>query len=522
MGRLDHFDDTALADSCEVGDQSRTTSRSAAAGDDEAHNVARPAILGMLAFAGTAAVVLLVVLTANSLLDDGPPGRLAAVDESQQLTSQLVEEPDGQISADPEVTSRTPALGPPDPGNRGTSLLGTRSQPFPPIPEQSATKPVRAVRTPSGVVMPVTKDGGDSWRVVTACEAPRLVELDEASPVGPAHVVLDPGHGGSAPGAVGPSGLTEKEVNLAVALKVRDGLERLGATVVMTRETDHDVTTKVRGLIAEAIDPALFVSIHHNGGGTPGGELPGTIAFTKAGSSHATRFGGLFFHELQPALQQAADERRSDYSKYVEKLNTYESLVDAYDQSVAARDAALVANGQLPPTATTIASSRSADTPPEPRQRIVQSTTTVPATQSTTVPVPTTGAPPEPFVAEPVQPFSFAGSGNRGVRAWIRPDGQDYLSVLRNSGDVPAVLAEFLYMTNPAEEALLLDDAFLGAQADALVTAIVTFFSTTEKGSGFIPDEYDDQPIGGGGGADGCVEPDLMPVSQTGESPGRP
>ena len=96
------------------------------------------------------------------------------------------------------------------------------------------------------------------------------------------------------------------------------------------------------------------------------------------------------------------------------------------------------------------------------------------------------------------------------MRSWVRADGKDYLSVLRHSGDVPAVLAEFLYVTNPSEEELLLDPAFVSAEADALVAAIVDYFSSTgNQGDGFVDDQFDDQPIGGGGRPDGCVEPDL-------------
>jgi len=56
-------------------------------------------------------------------------------------------------------------------------------------------------------------------------------------------VVLDPGHGGAFPhdGAHGRGGLVEKDVALAVARKLRTILERSGASVVLTRETDLDV-----------------------------------------------------------------------------------------------------------------------------------------------------------------------------------------------------------------------------------------------------------------------------------------
>ena len=88
-----------------------------------------------------------------------------------------------------------------------------------------------------------------------------------------------PGHGGFFPGTVGVDSLTEKEVNLGVALALRDLLVAAGAEVKMTRETDRDYLTVAdsslrsdlaeRVRIANAFAPDLFVSIHHNA--DPGG-----------------------------------------------------------------------------------------------------------------------------------------------------------------------------------------------------------------------------------------------------------
>lgn len=83
-------------------------------------------------------------------------------------------------------------------------------------------------------------------------------------PVVGAHVVLDPGHGGDEPGAVGPTGLTEKELNLDIALRVRDLLEAQGATVVLTRDRDVRITLATRATIARTMSPIAFLSIHHN------------------------------------------------------------------------------------------------------------------------------------------------------------------------------------------------------------------------------------------------------------------
>lgn len=87
-------------------------------------------------------------------------------------------------------------------------------------------------------------------------------------------VVLDPGHGGAFPGTIGLNGLTEKEVNLGVALELRELLVAAGAEVHLTRIDDRDFVTPAdsslradlaaRVAINNAVAPDLFVSIHHN------------------------------------------------------------------------------------------------------------------------------------------------------------------------------------------------------------------------------------------------------------------
>lgn len=85
-------------------------------------------------------------------------------------------------------------------------------------------------------------------------------------------VVVDPGHGGVRPGAVYPNAegvdIIERDLTLAISLKLRDRLEEAGYNVVMTRETDIDVDLYERAEIANAVDADLFVSVHCNASGT--------------------------------------------------------------------------------------------------------------------------------------------------------------------------------------------------------------------------------------------------------------
>lgn len=76
-------------------------------------------------------------------------------------------------------------------------------------------------------------------------------------------VYIDPGHGGSDPGAIG-NGIQEKDINLKIALGVRDKLQSMGITVHMSRYTDAFVSLEDIAKGANAVMPDIFISIHQN------------------------------------------------------------------------------------------------------------------------------------------------------------------------------------------------------------------------------------------------------------------
>jgi N-acetylmuramoyl-L-alanine amidase len=78
-------------------------------------------------------------------------------------------------------------------------------------------------------------------------------------------VVIDPGHGGDAPGAQGPGGASEKEVTLAIGKKVAEKLNATpGLRAVLTRDGDYDLPLRRRFQVAEKYQADAFVSIHCN------------------------------------------------------------------------------------------------------------------------------------------------------------------------------------------------------------------------------------------------------------------
>jgi len=78
-------------------------------------------------------------------------------------------------------------------------------------------------------------------------------------------VVIDAGHGGKDPGAIGPTGLREKDVVLKIAKKVASRLKKdLGCQVILTRNGDRFLPLTQRTAIANAKKADIFVSIHAN------------------------------------------------------------------------------------------------------------------------------------------------------------------------------------------------------------------------------------------------------------------
>jgi N-acetylmuramoyl-L-alanine amidase len=77
-------------------------------------------------------------------------------------------------------------------------------------------------------------------------------------------VVIDPGHGGKDPGAIGVGGLREKDVTLKVARNLGKRLAARGLRVVYTRTDDRTLTLEARTATAESVDGDVFISVHAN------------------------------------------------------------------------------------------------------------------------------------------------------------------------------------------------------------------------------------------------------------------
>lgn len=98
-------------------------------------------------------------------------------------------------------------------------------------------------------------------------------------------VVLDPGHGGRDPGAVGINGLQEADVVLDITEKVADILEDQGVNVVMTRVDDREIDLAPRVSTAERANATAFVSIHANALSLSRPEVNGVETYYSSSSS---------------------------------------------------------------------------------------------------------------------------------------------------------------------------------------------------------------------------------------------
>ena len=172
--------------------------------------------------------------------------------------------------------------------------------------EQQAAKTVQdalgefigKMEKPPGAVLPppLAQDSGASLPPVAAAPLPAPIRQTPA-PLPPAVqgridrlvvVAIDPGHGGEDPGAIGPSGLHEKDVVLRIALQLRDRINALpNMRAMLTRDSDFFVPLHERVRKAQRVQADLFVSIHADAFITPQARGASVFALSEGGATSA-------------------------------------------------------------------------------------------------------------------------------------------------------------------------------------------------------------------------------------------
>lgn len=134
-------------------------------------------------------------------------------------------------------------------------------------------------------------------------------------------VVIDAGHGGHDTGAIGPSGIYEKDAALGMALALKEKLEAAGLEVLLTRDDDSFVKLEDRSRIANRARGDLFVSIHCNAAPSPKMRGIETYTLNVASNRYAVRLA---------ARENASSEKGMGDLQYIladltTKANTDES-----------------------------------------------------------------------------------------------------------------------------------------------------------------------------------------------------
>jgi len=208
------------------------------------------------------------------------------------LTGACVTSPATNTSSpapEPTTTSSTSA----------TSLPATTTTAEPTT--TSAPPEVKALVTPTGVVVAVLSETASGYRVTTPCGLEATVS--SGTPLGGIRVVVDPGHGGEVDtGAVGANGLMEKNLNLTVAQALEAKLVVREIPVILTRTADYAARLGTRTALADHVGADLLLSIHHNAP-TPGSSpTPGTEVFIQHQSEGSRRLGGLVWGHVVEEL----------------------------------------------------------------------------------------------------------------------------------------------------------------------------------------------------------------------------
>lgn len=167
---------------------------------------------------------------------------------------------------------------------------------------------IKIIIAPKGIVM-----SPDTVQKFLKAEPKLAAPVTPAASAGNLYgkiICINPGHGGSDPGACGD--LRESDMNLTVSLRLGQLLSERGASVVYTRTTDDHVYLSDRPVIANNAGADLFISIHHNGSSDPSSS--GTCAICYPGSENGIRLATLCLNGLynRLGLQQRGLIQRDD------------------------------------------------------------------------------------------------------------------------------------------------------------------------------------------------------------------
>lgn len=158
-------------------------------------------------------------------------------------------------------------------------------------------------------------------------------------------IILDPGHGGSDPGAVG-NGLKEKDLNLVISLATRDALADYDCTVKLTRTKDVYVALSARAAMGKGAD--LFVSQHNNAFTAA---ARGFETFANSGNVLPQTLGNrnAIHDAIYPYLKSlgAPDRGKKRYDHYITRMPVCSTVLVEYLFVTNTADAALLKQAKV-------------------------------------------------------------------------------------------------------------------------------------------------------------------------------
>jgi N-acetylmuramoyl-L-alanine amidase len=163
----------------------------------------------------------------------------------------------------------------------------------------------------AGIILPFSGVHQGWVRVFTPCEivgwarSTDFTLIRAASATGKwsdAVFVIDPGHGGREPGAIGPYKHTEKDINLGIAIRLAQSLK--GARVYLTRNGNYTTGLRYRAILASRLHATALVSMHNNSGPVVRSAIPGTQAWHQSRSVQSAKLATLLYKNVFAAMSK--------------------------------------------------------------------------------------------------------------------------------------------------------------------------------------------------------------------------
>ncbi|HYH02125.1 MAG TPA: N-acetylmuramoyl-L-alanine amidase family protein [Bacillota bacterium] len=227
-----------------------------------------------------------------NLLEIKKPGKINAVQWLKTKTGSTL-----MIKSDSELLEKVRLVGPSKHLQLDLPCVQFESQLNTAIPVEDPVKAINLVNvSPNLARIEIDFNRLPSFNVEYSPDRRTLSLHLKSSNLAGKTIVIDPGHGGPDTGACGKQGVREKDVNLETALQLKSILEKAGAEVLLTRNSDTFIGLYERGYFANYHKAELFISIHSNS--HPDSTVRGIEVFHYKGQTKSCRLAELILNKI--------------------------------------------------------------------------------------------------------------------------------------------------------------------------------------------------------------------------------